>query len=96
MSKLFTEIRKRSCLVCGRLPSEVAHVKTRGSGGINHPANLMPLCRKCHATQHQVGIITFIEQHESVKSYLVSHGWMFTDLNGKTQMFHVEVSRAGN
>lgn len=35
-------IRTLGCLVCGRTPSEPAHVKTRGSGGT--AKDIVPLC----------------------------------------------------
>lgn len=46
------------CLVCGRGPSDAAHVKSRGSGG-GYRDNLVPLCREHHTEQHQIGIDTF-------------------------------------
>jgi len=92
MSKqLFKTMREMSCLVCGRIPTEVCHVKSKGSGGADEPYNLMSLCRTHHSAQHVAGLITFIEKHPSVKSDLVSKGWTFEDVNGKTYMTHPEV-----
>jgi hypothetical protein len=70
-------IRQMACLLaheepctCGpyldvvrkRIVTEVAHVRSRGSGG-SDPANLWPACHHHHIEQHVVGIKTFEKRH---------------------------------
>ena len=78
---LFDSIRSQRCLVCSKLGVDVAHVKTRGSGGPDEAWNLMSLCRRDHAIQHQIGIVSFIRLHPTVAAYLASNGWVIE--NGK-------------
>lgn len=54
-------IRAQNCAVCFAWPSEAAHVKSRGAGG--KAEDLLPLCRRCHASQHRVGVKTFARTH---------------------------------
>jgi 5-methylcytosine-specific restriction endonuclease McrA len=51
-------IAERGCLVCGRVPADAAHVKSRGAGG-GWDRNLVGLCRTHHTEQHTIGIKTF-------------------------------------
>lgn len=50
-------VSRRPCLVCGRRPSQNAHVKSRAAGGTYR--DVVPLCRYHHRRQHEVGIETF-------------------------------------
>ena len=52
-------VRRHSCSVpgCTGKPIELAHAKTRGSGG--HDATGAPLCAEHHTEQHTIGINTF-------------------------------------
>jgi hypothetical protein len=77
-------LRLRPCLVCGIQPTDIAHVKTRGSGGSDETHNLMALCRMHHSAQHQMGIVTFARKNWSVFEWLLQHGWELE--NGK--LFH--------
>lgn len=54
-------ISRRPCLVCGSVPCEAAHVKSRGAGGTS--ADLIPLCTLHHREQHDTGIRTFAARH---------------------------------
>lgn len=65
----------KPCLVCSRTPTDVAHIKTKGSGGTLHPENVMPLCREHHTEQHKIGIVTFIKKYPSVFLHLKYLGW---------------------
>jgi len=76
-----SQIKQMRCLVCNSAGVDVAHVKTRGSGGCDEKWNLMPLCREHHSLQHKVGILTFIRLHPSVQAYLDLNGWYVE--NGK-------------
>lgn len=53
-------IRTMPCVICGGW-AEVAHVKSRGAGG-NDLGNCVPLCRKHHQQQHDMGIKSFQAQ----------------------------------
>jgi hypothetical protein len=55
-------VRQMNCVVCGRLPSVAAHVKSRGAGGT--AKDLVPLCPNHHFEQHAVGIRTFDRLHD--------------------------------
>ncbi len=50
-------VRSHVCCVCGKQPTDFAHVKTVGSGGGDQFG--VPLCRGCHSLQHTIGIETF-------------------------------------
>lgn len=54
-------IRNLPCLICGKRPSENAHVKSRGAGG--NSTDVVPLCREHHQQQHDMGILTFQKEH---------------------------------
>lgn len=49
------------CEACGRPASEVHHVRTKGAGGDDDPANLLSLCREHHAEVHTMGKTALIE-----------------------------------
>jgi 5-methylcytosine-specific restriction endonuclease McrA len=56
--------RRAPCCVCARKPADPAHVVARGMGGVNSSdAMCVPLCRRCHREQHDVGIETFQVRH---------------------------------
>jgi hypothetical protein len=54
-------VREMPCLVCGHVPSEPAHVRSRGAGGDRR--SVVPLCGPFagghHREQHTRGIQTF-------------------------------------
>ena len=50
-------IQAMPCVVCKALPSENAHVRSRGAGG--GAADIVPLCMAHHREQHDTGIETF-------------------------------------
>jgi hypothetical protein len=75
------KVRKTPCLVCQDRVVDVAHIKSRGSGGTDDEWNLMPLCRKHHTEQHTIGIISFIQKYLTVSIYLSDQGWFL--YNGK-------------
>ncbi len=77
----FKEIRADYCEACGKTPCDVAHIRSRGAGGGNQKWNLMPLCRSCHATQHNLGWKKFSDRHFRVFAYLMNSGWEFDDMN---------------
>ena len=50
-------IRALGCAVCGKAPSDNAHVRSRGAGGTWR--DVVPLCPDHHSEQHRVGWDTF-------------------------------------
>ena len=58
-------IRDQACCVCppGKQsePTECAHVHTKRNAGDDH--NLIPLCRRHHREQHQLGVETFAHRN---------------------------------
>jgi len=79
----------KKCLVCNRIGSDPAHIKTVGSGGHDEKSNLMPLCREHHTEQHQVGIGTFSLKYSTVESYLNAHGWEISTHNGINKVIRI-------
>ena len=55
-------MQQQNCIVCGRTPCEVAHVRSRGAGG-GWENNTVPMCTVCHRQQHDCGIQTFQRRH---------------------------------
>jgi hypothetical protein len=53
--------RKQPCVVCGAVPSECAHVRSRGAGGTWE--DVVSLCRSHHREQHNLGVETFQLRH---------------------------------
>lgn len=65
---LFIYLKYRSCFVCGKQHSDVAHVQAVGSGRnrrkVDHSKHeFMCLCREHHNEQHTIGIDTFIRKY---------------------------------
>lgn len=79
-------IKRQSCLVCGSKHVDVAHIKTKGSGGSYALWNLMPLCRVHHTEQHKIGLITFSQKYIGVATHLIENGWDL--INGK--LLHIQ------
>jgi hypothetical protein len=75
-----------ACLVCGSKPSDPAHIQSRGAGGDDTDQNVMPLCRRHHTEQGQIGITTFANKYLSVKLYLESKGWYWDEKNKLRKM----------
>jgi hypothetical protein len=54
--------RQMNCLVCGKIPSDPHHVRTRGAGGVDKD-NIVPLCRFHHTELHTGGRHTFARKY---------------------------------
>lgn len=54
-------VQSLPCVVCGYLPSQNAHVKSRGAGG--GYTDIIPLCYTHHLEQGQIGIKTFAKKY---------------------------------
>jgi len=45
--------KRGKCEFCRKVgPTDMHHIKTRGSGGDDTPENLIELCRMCHTFAH--------------------------------------------
>lgn len=82
-AKLLANVRSQKCVCCmgrGRTqttPTEVDHIKTRGSGGGNQPWNLAPVCVEHHRARHNTGITTFINREPGYRAWMIIMGWEF-------------------
>jgi hypothetical protein len=56
-------------------PVDPAHIRSRGAGGPDVPQNLVPLCRKHHSEQHQMGWAKFTLHYPQVWEAMVKKGW---------------------
>lgn len=55
-------IRRLPCVTCNRGNSQAAHIRKGSGAGIGQKpddSRVVPLCDKCHHTQHNKGEITF-------------------------------------
>lgn len=57
------QVKRLPCLICSRLPSDNAHIVSRGAGGTKN--DIVPLCRQHHEELDRVGVQNF-EQKYSV------------------------------
>jgi len=64
-------------------PIDQAHIKSRGSGGCDDSWNVIPLCRKHHSEQHQIGWYRFAFKYIEVKLKLCELGWKYDYELGK-------------
>lgn len=69
------QIRSLPCVMCGKTPCDVAHIKTRGSGGDDTFENVLPLCRGCHTLQHKVGFVKLWDTSQKMRFALSLRGW---------------------
>jgi hypothetical protein len=79
---LKAEFYSKKCLVCNRIGSDPAHIKTVGSGGNDSENNIIPLCREHQTEQHKIGIGTFSMKYSTVEAYLNRFGWEIITMNG--------------
>lgn len=76
--KFLEAMRELPCLGCGSIgPSEIHHLRSRGSGGDDSAWNVVPLDRKCHQKIHSLGLSTFLESHNALKDWMLSMGWYY-------------------
>lgn len=73
--ELLASYRRQRCVVCSKTPCDPAHIKTVKSGGDDVYQNIVSLCRKCHSTQHTMGIISFALKYPRMRAKLESLGW---------------------
>lgn len=72
LMKRYTQM---GCQLCGRIPSEGHHLKSRGSWGPDLEVNLLALCRSHHTMIHQYGINKMIQVFPSLEDILHDKGW---------------------
>lgn len=70
-------------MVCGVTPTDLHHIKTRGSGGSDDLFNLINLCRYHHQQVHSYGMVKFINNHKHIMGILHSKGWEIQNVLGK-------------
>lgn len=70
------QFRLKPCEICG-LPSDPAHIGTRGSGADDIPSGLISFCRVCHVMQGQIGWSKLCARYPYIESILNSKGWVF-------------------
>lgn len=46
------------CAVCGKVATNLHHIKYKSQGGNDDVSNLIPLCYSCHASHHNKNIPT--------------------------------------
>jgi hypothetical protein len=94
------EVKSNPCCACGTRgtdwnPVDPAHIRTFKVTQSDHPANMIPLCRDCHRTQHSDGWAVFLANNQNVAQRLMDLGWDFTDHPfepGKLILTHPEVA----
>lgn len=74
---LLEKFRRRRCDICGKYPSDPAHIKTVGSGGNDEDWNLLALCREHHTIQHSIGFFKMCEKYPFLRMILAEKGWIF-------------------
>ena len=72
------QVKKTPCIICKDL-SDPCHIRSRGAGGGDEKWNLIPLCRKHHTEQHQIGWHDMAYKYWQVMVYLTHHGWELFD-----------------
>ena len=76
--KLRKALKELPCLVCGSLPSDPCHLRTFKVTQSDHPANMIPMCRKHHNEQHQIGWKRMIQKYFKLALDIRALGWEIT------------------
>jgi predicted restriction endonuclease len=67
----------RRCEICGVMPVEIHHIKTRGAGGNDEVQNLIALCIEHHTEVHKTGVFTFSNKYGLTERFShVLKGWI--------------------
>ena len=77
------KVRALACVVTGRTPVDVHHVKTKGSYGDDVEWNLIPLIHEKHMELHQLGNERFANKYINFKLWLFKNDWEFDHLKNK-------------
>lgn len=81
--ELLDEIKKRNCIICGSSPCDPCHLKTVGSGGDDTEENVVPMCRRHHSEQHNLGIKSFYDKYFLFRLAVKERGLKFENVFGK-------------
>lgn len=85
-------ITDKPCTGCAKAgPSTLHHLISRGAGGPDHEANLIPLCVFCHDFVHRSGL-TKLAHKGKVKAWLESFNWRY-DVNFRKWRAPMELLR---
>lgn len=79
--KVMKAYRDKPCSVCGSLPSDPSHIRSRGAGGPDEFWNIIPLCRVHHIEWGRLGWSLFLGKHPKIDLMLAELGWV--NLSGK-------------
>lgn len=79
---LLDEVKTKTCIVCGRWPTDPAHVRSVGAGGDDTKSGVIPLCREHHRESHDKGWVRCCDKYDSLKNHLDSLGWHVVDYFG--------------
>jgi hypothetical protein len=72
--KLLNSFHNKPCIVCGKVPSDPDHLRTRGAGGGDEESNIIPLCRHPHHIErHTIGLKSFVKKYNLPISW--DTGW---------------------
>ena len=77
--KLLAAVRKKPCLVCGKVPSDPDHIVTRGAGGGDDVWNVGPLGRRHHNERHRNGLAAMTWKYHGPLEWLEANGWTFCE-----------------
>lgn len=77
------EMRLKPCLACGKSPTDISHIKSRGSGAKLNEHEVISLCRSCHAAQHSFGWGRFLEMYPEVEKEITRKGWEIDRTHGR-------------
>lgn len=80
---LLYQVKQKGCDICGSRPADPCHVRSRGAGGPDTEWNVIPMCRKHHSEQHQLGWQKFLKKYWALKFKLEGLGWDLDPKNGK-------------
>jgi hypothetical protein len=69
------------CIVCGTLSEQRCyhHVKSRGSGGSDHPCNMISVCQVHHNMFHNKGNKYMTYTFKGVQQWFQLNGWVETE-----------------
>lgn len=68
---------KGYCQCCGRWSEmrDMAHIRSKGSGGTMDESNMLLFCRLCHNFQHSQGWDALIKEHPVLAAVLKDKGF---------------------
>lgn len=78
--------KEKPCVICGWHETDPAHIKTVKSGGGDEAFNVMPLCRRHHILQHQLGFVYLSRSYKTVLAALEERGWEIVKEFGREKL----------